>query len=302
MSDASGGPGWWLASDGKWYPPSQSKSVSSCPNGHEVPTGAGFCPECGAPIVLPTCPNGHPTVPGDAFCSVCGMPTPQVSAQGVAAGQPASSTMQSPAAHAVPSGTDGLPTAGPPLHKSRRKQFVVGGAAAVVAVIAVVAVVALTGSSSAYPQSIQTKFLAMAAHTGVTKKGATCILNWLESHVPISQFEKATAAEGDNWGEEAALSCVATITTGSKLNGAGFGALLTGKSSSTSLLTTKTPTTSGAKNTTTDGFNTTSSKTPISTSTTTTTSNTTTSTTPLSSGTTTTRPSKSGTSTTTTGG
>lgn len=25
MSDVSGGPGWWLASDGKWYPPDSAK-------------------------------------------------------------------------------------------------------------------------------------------------------------------------------------------------------------------------------------------------------------------------------------
>src|SRR6187401_747773 len=38
MSDQSQGPGWWLASDGKWYPP-ESAQVSA-PPAPELPYGA----------------------------------------------------------------------------------------------------------------------------------------------------------------------------------------------------------------------------------------------------------------------
>lgn len=36
MSDKSEGPGWWIASDGKWYPPEQHPSVTGDAGG-EVP-------------------------------------------------------------------------------------------------------------------------------------------------------------------------------------------------------------------------------------------------------------------------
>lgn len=77
MSDRSQGEGWWLASDGKWYPPESRPDFDStfaglpagsdrqtvkgdagremwdmptCPNGHEVPAGQRFCGDCGSPI------------------------------------------------------------------------------------------------------------------------------------------------------------------------------------------------------------------------------------------------------------
>jgi uncharacterized RDD family membrane protein YckC len=44
MSDMSQGPGWWQASDGKWYPPEQA------PGGQPAAGGAGFgTPSYGAP-------------------------------------------------------------------------------------------------------------------------------------------------------------------------------------------------------------------------------------------------------------
>ncbi len=44
MSDASQGPGWWIASDGKWYPPELHPSVREVPRAPAVgapPSGAG---------------------------------------------------------------------------------------------------------------------------------------------------------------------------------------------------------------------------------------------------------------------
>ena len=49
------------------------ENIGRCPNGHELPTGSRFCPECGSEIPESTCPNGHLVQSGDAFCGVCGL-------------------------------------------------------------------------------------------------------------------------------------------------------------------------------------------------------------------------------------
>ena len=41
MSDSSQGPGWWQASDGKWYPPEQAPGYQAPAPGDGVPAGAG---------------------------------------------------------------------------------------------------------------------------------------------------------------------------------------------------------------------------------------------------------------------
>ncbi len=48
--------------------------TTTCPQGHTVPQGAKFCPECGArmPEQPSTCPNGHPVPPEAKFCPECG--------------------------------------------------------------------------------------------------------------------------------------------------------------------------------------------------------------------------------------
>jgi len=43
MSDASQGPGWWLASDGKWYPPNQA-TTQTVPQGADPPPQWGAAP------------------------------------------------------------------------------------------------------------------------------------------------------------------------------------------------------------------------------------------------------------------
>ena len=40
MSDTSQGPGWWQASDGKWYPPEQAQPAAASP----APAGASGTP------------------------------------------------------------------------------------------------------------------------------------------------------------------------------------------------------------------------------------------------------------------
>ncbi len=72
MSDTSQGPGWWLASDGKWYPP----ELWTGPPG-TAPPGAGTA----APqVVAPTVPSGPPaygTTPYPQYGSAPGAPYTQ---------------------------------------------------------------------------------------------------------------------------------------------------------------------------------------------------------------------------------
>jgi uncharacterized membrane protein len=49
LSDYSQGPGWWQASDGKWYPPEQAPGYQTPPPGGASPGGAYGQPYGGAP-------------------------------------------------------------------------------------------------------------------------------------------------------------------------------------------------------------------------------------------------------------
>ncbi|MGO8872964.1 MAG: hypothetical protein ACLQPH_16485 [Acidimicrobiales bacterium] len=64
MSDTSQGPGWWLASDGRWYPPEQAPAPTSAPSpaGADSPQGPGwwratdgrwYPPQPGVPWAVP---------------------------------------------------------------------------------------------------------------------------------------------------------------------------------------------------------------------------------------------------------
>ena len=80
MSDTAEGPGWWLASDGKWYPPEQwTGPPNTSPPGTSAPTGQTVAPaqpwqpsqsttEPGAPVTAgqpaPTWQSGSPEQPG----------------------------------------------------------------------------------------------------------------------------------------------------------------------------------------------------------------------------------------------
>ena len=66
MSDTSQGPGWWLASDGKWYPPElwtgPPQSGPSFPQaGQPYPGAVTSSPAAGAPPG--TVPQGYPYTP-----------------------------------------------------------------------------------------------------------------------------------------------------------------------------------------------------------------------------------------------
>ncbi|MFZ1381937.1 MAG: zinc ribbon domain-containing protein [Scrofimicrobium sp.] len=62
----------------------ESTNATNCPNGHDLPPGAAFCPECGASAqaieadVAPResgeskCGNGHSVPEGISFCVICG--------------------------------------------------------------------------------------------------------------------------------------------------------------------------------------------------------------------------------------
>lgn len=60
MSDTPQGPGWWIASDGKWYPPQDDPGVPAQP----PPPSAGQQPAPGPPgPVVPTAPMVTPAPP-----------------------------------------------------------------------------------------------------------------------------------------------------------------------------------------------------------------------------------------------
>lgn len=73
MSDVSQGPGWWQASDGKWYAPEQASGAAAPtgpppagpPPGYGPPSGppGGYGPPSGAPAGYGA-PTGYPQQPG----------------------------------------------------------------------------------------------------------------------------------------------------------------------------------------------------------------------------------------------
>jgi Domain of unknown function (DUF4190) len=69
VSDGSQGPGWWLASDGRWYPPDQSPGYASAaaqpswspPAAPSGPGGAAYGPPVAPPYTPPVDPRyGYP--------------------------------------------------------------------------------------------------------------------------------------------------------------------------------------------------------------------------------------------------
>lgn len=54
-------------------PDAAAAGGTTCPQGHPVPAGAKFCPQCGAAIVAAFCPScGKPVPAGAKFCPECG--------------------------------------------------------------------------------------------------------------------------------------------------------------------------------------------------------------------------------------
>lgn len=46
--------------------------LAVCPNGHQVPTAAQFCPACGLPVGMLVCGRGHAVTAGQRYCPQCG--------------------------------------------------------------------------------------------------------------------------------------------------------------------------------------------------------------------------------------
>jgi hypothetical protein len=80
MSDAPAGPGWWQASDGKWYPPETRPQWPPVPDATPAPDGAPSTPGSGTPYgASPTPPPGtlYPGAPGAPYPGPQpGMPPP----------------------------------------------------------------------------------------------------------------------------------------------------------------------------------------------------------------------------------
>ena len=70
MSETSQGPGWWQASDGRWYPPESHPNHRAVPSAAAAPTGGGFGPPGTPPgytapgYAPPTYPSPGPVPPG----------------------------------------------------------------------------------------------------------------------------------------------------------------------------------------------------------------------------------------------
>lgn len=45
-----------------------------CPNGHQVPAGAQFCPMCSLSVGMLVCERGHAVASGQRYCPHCGAP------------------------------------------------------------------------------------------------------------------------------------------------------------------------------------------------------------------------------------
>jgi uncharacterized RDD family membrane protein YckC len=83
MSDVSGGPGWWQASDGRWYPPEQHPSYAPPP-----PPPTSPPPPPPGPPGSPGQPGGpppppYPSAPGAAPAPTNGYMQPGVAAHGM---------------------------------------------------------------------------------------------------------------------------------------------------------------------------------------------------------------------------
>jgi TM2 domain-containing membrane protein YozV len=63
MSQVSQGPGWWMASDGKWYEPNPPLPPPIATESSRAATKAEYCSSCGTAIA-----------PGAKRCAACGTP------------------------------------------------------------------------------------------------------------------------------------------------------------------------------------------------------------------------------------
>ncbi len=144
MSMSSQGPGWWQASDGRWYPPEQHPSAAAAPAAPVAPVAP--TPPSVAPGGWDVPPDGHPggaaptaPAPGPAFPpSGPPMPAPSFPAQPVAPGLPPSGPPGPP-----PDGPGGPPSgfSSPPARRSGPRWGVLVGVGVGVLVLLGLAIV-----------------------------------------------------------------------------------------------------------------------------------------------------------------
>lgn len=81
MSDVSQGEGWWVASDGRWYPPKNPNDRPDPPSQVSIPQGVAGSDSADehstdrsavAGATARQCVNGHEMPESHVFCSVCG--------------------------------------------------------------------------------------------------------------------------------------------------------------------------------------------------------------------------------------
>lgn len=106
MSDQSQGPGWWVASDGRWYPPEQHPSTSN--QLMQPPVASRMCRHCGSGVsnnaaVCLACgcqPDtgfhycgscGAQRHPNASICLTCGVALTSATGGGYGAAKPAKS-------------------------------------------------------------------------------------------------------------------------------------------------------------------------------------------------------------------
>jgi Domain of unknown function (DUF4190) len=95
VSDTSQGPGWWLASDGRWYPPEQAPGPLPATPEAQTPIAPGRSVPASIPASGPSVP---PAVPGDGFLAEPhpGAPPSDASGAGAAWSPPTSDGYGSP--------------------------------------------------------------------------------------------------------------------------------------------------------------------------------------------------------------
>jgi hypothetical protein len=192
MSDESQGVGWWIASDGKWYPPELHPSQREAPTA-PPPTG----PDASWPSSSPN-PSAttDPSQPGQRWLYAAPDPGTAVGLTGPG-GWPVSSSQ--PATHTGPFG--GFPgydyaSSGPPAEQKRRllrQPLFVGSVVLVVLIVlggVLVAVVVSSGPS--YPTKWNPRVLSIV-HFVEHERGLTFVHPVKVEFLDRAQFNKAVS-------------------------------------------------------------------------------------------------------------
>ena len=231
MSDVSHGPGWWEATDGKWYPPEMH------PN-YVAPVAPTPTPATPTPSI-PVAPTPTPTTPTPSIpvapTPTAATPTPSVPIPVAANPEPAEPAMgatvsdvsqgpgwweatdgkwYSPEMHpnyvkpVAPTPTPATPTpsmwtpvpSGAPTSATATmgvsepwwsKPKIVAPIGAAIVAVVAVVVVITTSGHSTYPAAIQAGFLKGCESGNGSTQFCGCGLSWLEAHVSVAQIAAA---------------------------------------------------------------------------------------------------------------